>query len=202
MDACGDVVYVCHQHHGFRKSHSCETQLISTIQDIAVNLDQRTQTDMVIMDFSKSFDMVPHQRLLLKLWRYGIKSKTHRCITSFLTQRKQCVVLDGETSEWVQVEFSVPQGTITSPLYFLLFINDLPNGLCSDVRLFANDLEVNKCAFTFSSEIRQINARALNFDAFNARGPHGRVHWTSIKFRQVHWICLISRANVNANLLT
>ena len=63
-------------------------------------------------------------------------------------------------------------------------------------------LEVNKCAFTFSSEIRQINARALNSDASNARGPQGRVHWTSIKFRRVHWICLISRAKVNANLLT
>ena len=51
-------------------------------------------------------------------------------------------------------------------------------------------LEVNKCAFTFSSEIRQSNARALNFDASNARGPQGRVHWTRLKFRQVHWVFL------------
>ena len=130
---------LCHQQHGFRKSHSCETQLIATIQDIAVNLDQRTQTDMIIMDFSKAFDKVPHQRLLLKLWRYGIRGKTHKWITSFLTQRKQRVVLEGENSEWVRVESSVPQGTVTGPLYFLLFINDLPDGICTNVRLFADD---------------------------------------------------------------
>ena len=46
------------------------------------------------------------------------------------------------------------------------------------------------------------NARALNFGASNAWGPRGRVHWTSIKFRQVHWICLILLEKVNANLLT
>ena len=53
----------------------------------------------------------------------------------------------------------------------------------------------------FSSEKDKFSAPVLNFDASNARGLPGRVHWTSIKFRQVHWICLISQVKVNANLL-
>ena len=130
---------LCQQQHGFRKNHSCETQLISTVQDIAQNLDNKYQTDVIIMDFTKAFDKVPHQRLLLKLWRYGIRNKTHAWIKSFLTNRKQRVIVDGENSPWVDVESSVPQGTVTGPLDFLLFINDLPESLSCNVRLFADD---------------------------------------------------------------
>ena len=130
---------LCPQQHGFRRGHSCETQLISTIQDVALELDNRTQTDMVIMDFTKAFDKVPHNRLLMKLNRYGIRGSTHNWIKSFLTKRKQRVVIDGEFSDWVNVDSSVPQGTVTGPLMFLMFINDLPINLSSQVRLFADD---------------------------------------------------------------
>jgi hypothetical protein len=91
------------------------------------------------MDFTKAFDKVPHIRLLLKLWRYGIRGKIHKWIEGFLTHRKQCVLIDGESSEWVKVESSVPQGTVTGPLDFLLFINDLPDNITTNVRLFADD---------------------------------------------------------------
>ena len=57
----------------------------------------------------------------------------------FLTCRKQRVVIDGESSDWVKVESSVPQGTVTGPLDFLLFINDLPDDITTNVRLFADD---------------------------------------------------------------
>jgi hypothetical protein len=53
--------------HGFRKRRSCETQLILTIDDLAAELDKTGQTDMILLDFSKAFDKVPHQRLLIKL---------------------------------------------------------------------------------------------------------------------------------------
>ena len=56
-----------------------------------------------------------------------------------MTQRKQSVVMDGKFSDWVRVESSVPQGTVTGPLFFLLFINDLPDGISTNVRLFADD---------------------------------------------------------------
>ena len=127
------------QQHGFRKGHSCETQLIQTIHDLTSAADKRTQTDVIIMDFSKAFDTVPHNRLISKLKYYGINGKIITWISSFLKSRKQRVVVGGEHSQWVKVESGVPQGTVLGPLLFLLYINDLPENLNSTVRLFADD---------------------------------------------------------------
>ena len=59
--------------HGFRKKLSCESQLLATSHDILKRLDKREQIDMAILDFSKAFDVVPHQRLMSKLRLYGLK---------------------------------------------------------------------------------------------------------------------------------
>ena len=56
---------------GFRPGHSCESQLITIIADLVKCLDNREEVDAVILDFSKAFDRVPRQRLLLKLHHYG-----------------------------------------------------------------------------------------------------------------------------------
>ena len=125
--------------HGFRAKHSCETQLLQTVHDFAHSLDKRKQTDIIIMDFSKAFDTVPHNRLLYKLRKYGISGFTHTWLTQFLTTRTQRVVVDGEQSDWVKVRSGVPQGTVLGPLLFLLYINDLPHNIKSQVRLFADD---------------------------------------------------------------
>lgn len=124
--------------HGFRSKHSCETQLLMTTHDLIYALDHNTQTDMIIMDFSKAFDTVPHNRLLYKLNKYGITDNLHLWISNFLTKRKQRVVVDGEHSDWTNVRSGVPQGTVLGPLLFLLYINDLPHGISSTVRLFAD----------------------------------------------------------------
>ena len=98
--------------HGFRKRHSCETQLLTALNDIALDLDHRQQVDVIIMDFQKAFDKVPHRRLLLKFRRYGIRGEILKWIEGFLTHRKQRVVIEGEYSNWVNVDSSVPQGTV------------------------------------------------------------------------------------------
>ena len=58
--------------HGFRSHHSCVTQLISLVEDLSRAMDHQKQTDVILLDFAKAFDSVPHQRLLVKLRHYGI----------------------------------------------------------------------------------------------------------------------------------
>ena len=89
--------------HGFRRKHSTESQLILTTHDLANSLNNKSQTDMIIMDFSKAFDTVPHNQLLNKLNRYGIHNNTHTWISTFLKCRKQRVVVGGEHSIWTNV---------------------------------------------------------------------------------------------------
>ena len=91
------------------------------------------------MDFSKAFDMVPHQGLLAKLDHLGIRGSTRDWIEGFLTDRQQNVVIDGQSSSSSTVISGVPQGTVLGPLLFLTYINDLPTHVTSNVRLFADD---------------------------------------------------------------
>lgn len=130
--------------HGFRCRRSCETQLVQFVHDLASNLDGSVnrghkQTDVIIMDFAKAFDKVPHRRLLYKLEYYGIRGSTHKWISSWLSGRSQRVVLEGQASDPVPVLSGVPQGSVLGPVLFLIFINDLPDNLRSSVRLFADD---------------------------------------------------------------
>ena len=94
---------------------------------------------MVIMDFSKAFDLVPHQRLLSRLCHYGITGKLHNWMQIFLTMRTQQVVLEGVSSSSITVTSGVPQGAVLGPLLFIIYLNDLPEGISSQVRLLADD---------------------------------------------------------------
>ena len=127
------------QQHGFRKKRSCESKLILTIQDLASSLDDGEQIDAVLLDFSKAFDKVPHQRLLLKLQHYGLRGQLLSWIESFLTGRSQKVLVEGKSSSSVPVVSGVPQGSVLGPMLFLLYINDLPEKVLSTTRLFADD---------------------------------------------------------------
>jgi hypothetical protein len=127
------------KNHGFRSGHSCETQLLTTMQDLLKSNDANIQTDVIILDFSKAFDTVPHDKLLHKLQHYGVRGPVHQWISSFLTKRTMRVLLEGEISEEAKVESGVPQGTVLGPLLFLCHINDLPKSVKSSVRLFADD---------------------------------------------------------------
>ncbi|KAK7087818.1 hypothetical protein V1264_021822 [Littorina saxatilis] len=127
------------EQHGFRSKRSCESQLLGLVDELSDDLEKGKESHALIMDFSKAFDRVCHELLLHKLHHYGIVGTMHAWIKGFLSDRQQAVVVDGATSSLVPVESGVPQGSVIGPALFLLYINDLPEGLTSTSRLFADD---------------------------------------------------------------
>ena len=102
------------------------------------------QTDLILLDFSKAFDKVAHEKLLQKLHFYCIRGgggggDKLKWIKGFLDNRIQSVVINGINSDSILVSSGVPQGSVLGPILFLAYINDLPEQVQSTVRLFAND---------------------------------------------------------------
>ena len=130
---------VLQNQHGFQSGLSCDTQLIEATDDWASSLKANSQVDVILLDFSKAFDRVAHQRLLAKLQYYGIDGMTQSWIQGFLSGRTQRVSVNGIVSDTADVTSGVPQGSVLGPVLFLLYINDITDGIQSDMRLFADD---------------------------------------------------------------
>ena len=115
--------------------------MINTFQILSKHLDSKSQIDTFLLDFSKAFDNVPHQRHQYKLQYYGISGSINRWIADYLCDRTQTVVLEGCSSDTSTVDSGVSQGSVIGPVLFILYINDLPDYITngSYVSLFADD---------------------------------------------------------------
>ena len=100
--------------------------------------DHGFEVRSVFLDISKAFDKVWHKGIIFKLKQNGISDDLLN-ISDFLRNRKQRVTLNGQSSSWTNVNAGVPQGSILGPLLFLIYINDLSDGLSSNAKLFADD---------------------------------------------------------------
>ena len=112
------------------------------VEEVNENLSKGNQSDVIILDFAKAFDKVNHSLLIHKLKHYGVNGNVLIWFKSFLSDRRQAVVVDNTTSDWVSVSSGVPQGSVVGPALFLAYINDLPEQLSSQTRLFADDTAV------------------------------------------------------------
>ena len=118
-------------------------QLISINHDIYNAFDANPSLEVrgVFLDISKAFNRVWH-KILYKFKCIGINENFLKFLESFLSNRYQRVVLNGQASSWADVKAGVPQGSILGPLLFLIYINDLSENLKSTVKLFADDTSI------------------------------------------------------------
>ena len=129
---------------GFIEGRSPTLQLLHVLDIWTKILNQGGTLDVVYCDFMKAFDKVPHQRLLLKLEKYGINGNILGWIRSFLSDRTQCVTINNATSITCPVTSGIPQGSVLGPILFVIYINDLPEVVDEDsfIFLFADDTKV------------------------------------------------------------
>ena len=128
---------------GFRKGRSCEQALLTAQNEILKSLSKKQISLLLLIDFSKAFDMVDHDILLKKLNNYGIRGIAHDWFKSYLSDRTQYVTINGQTSSNRDMLYGVPQGSILGPLLFIIYINDIPN-ICENCTfiLYADDANI------------------------------------------------------------
>ena len=157
---------------GFRSSDSCVNQLLAITHEIfeAFDCNPPLEVRSVFLDISKAFDKVWHEGLLYKLKSMGISGELHKLLENYLSGRLQRVVLNGQSSSWKPVLAGVPQGSTLGPLLFLIYINDLPNEMKSNAKLFADDTSLftvvkdkNESANVLNNDLILISRWAYNW---------------------------------------
>lgn len=144
--------------YGFRPGRSCEHALLDAQHHLLHSMNKRQVSLLLLIDFSKAFDLVDHDILLRKLEHYGIRGVALKWMESYLKNREQFVFVSGSSSTKLNVDYGVPQGSILGPLLFIIYANDLP--LISKIAhfiMYADDANIIISGDSLQSVIAQVD---------------------------------------------
>jgi len=158
---------IAEQQYGFRKNHSTELAALKLSDHNISEMDRGNIPIAIFLDLSKAFDTLNHDILLKKLRFYGVKDSAHKLIDHYLRDRQQYVKIGDCQSNLIPISTGIPQGSILGPLFFSIYINDLPTACDSfkfimyadDTTLYANieNFDQNDIDNEISQELEQIN---------------------------------------------
>ena len=123
---------------GFQSVHSMTTALLETTNNWSINIDNGLLNGMLFIDLKKAFDTIDHEINLRKLANYGVDPKVLRFFASYLCNRSQKCTVNGELPSASKLTCGIPQGSMLGPLFFLIYINDLPN--CLDIIILCKNV--------------------------------------------------------------
>ena len=172
--------------YGFRSSQSTADLLTVVSDRIARAFNRSGATPAVTLDISKAFDRVWHAGLLHKLKTYGISGQIFDLISSFLSNRRLQMVLDGKSPQEYPVNVRVLQGSTLGSTLFLLYINDLPGDVICDIAIYTDDTTLCSKCDQASDLWQQLE---LTFELESDLGELESDLWTSM-LGKLSWFCL------------
>ena len=195
--------------YGFIPSRSTSHALLDLTSYVHDGVDDGSKVLGIFIDLAKAFDTLNFDVLLEKLERYGVCGTSLNWFKSYLTGRKQRVVLPcGTTSIDCEVETGVPQGSVLGPLLFIIYINDLPRSVpLLKVLLFADDTSAlyrskneQELFSTMNSQLGlleryfalnklSLNVRKTRAMGFLPKGSHFHYHDLFLDGQPIQWCC-------------
>ena len=145
-------------------------QLLAITHEIFSSFDDNYEVRGVFLEISKVFDRVWHEGIIHKLKHNGLSGNLNSLLTDFLRNRKQRIILNGQSSSWANISAGVPQGSTLGPLLFLIYINDLSDNLQFNPKLFADDMTLfstikvpERTANNLNNDLKEINKWAFQW---------------------------------------
>ena len=125
--------------YGIRQARSTGHLLANAVHAWSSALESYSESRVISLDTSKAFDCIWHKGLLAKLPMFGLHHTLINWISSVLSDRSIAIRVDGYLSNPHSINSGLPQGSVISPVLFILFIDDLPSSISSSIFSFADD---------------------------------------------------------------